>query len=116
MVSVVDSQYIYRAASLGYAQFFGLATEEIVGKPVWEIHGKTVFEDCIKAGLDKTLAGEKARLQFWRPNHRGEMRCIDSKHDLYRGELTQGIGVAVVGRDITDTVLAQEALKKNRTC
>ena len=110
LVSIVDKNYIYRAISRGYEIFFGCTQQDILGKSVSEVHGKDVFKDAIKPALDKTLAGEHVHLQFSRPNHAGEIRNLDSMHTIYSGPLTKGDGVAVVVRDITETVKANEAL------
>lgn len=114
LVSIVDKNYIYRAISRGYEIFFGCTQQDILGKSVSEVHGEDVFQNVIKPALDKTLAGEYVHFQFSRPNHAGEIRNLDSMHTIYSGPLTEGDGVAVVVRDITETVKANEALRNER--
>ncbi len=114
MVSIVDHNYVYVAASHGYTVFFGLSTEDIVGKKASDIHGTDVFERIIKPNLDQTMAGEEVRLQFWRHNYKGELRFLDSLHTLYTGNLVSQKGVAIVARDITLLKHTQAALEKER--
>lgn len=115
LVSVVDSNYRYRAVSGGYCQFFGLSADQIVGKHVAELHGQDIFEQKLKQGLDQTLAGENCHLRFWRNNHLGEKRFLDSKHTPYHGPLTQGSGIAIVARDVTELILSQQALETEKS-
>ena len=115
LISIVDSNYRYRAVSAGYSRFFGLSTDQIVGKHVAELHGQEQFDQHLKSGLDQTLAGEDCHLQFWRDNHLGESRFLDSKHTPYQGPLTQGCGVAIVARDVTELILSQQALETEKS-
>lgn len=115
LVSVVDDSYRYRAVSKGYTNFFGCNESDIVGKHVAEVHGTENFEQHIKEGLDKALAGEDVHLQFWRPNHDGDLRFLDSKHTPYSGPLTEGKGIVVVARDVTELVRSQDALEKEKS-
>lgn len=114
MVSVVDCHYRYQAVSQGYASFFGIPRNEILGRTACELHGEMVFHESIKPALDQTLKGKDLHLQFWRENHKGEMRFLDSKHTVYYGPLTDGRGVAVVVRDITEAFAAQQKLEQER--
>ena len=114
LVSVVDRHYYYRAVSQGYTKFFGCEVSDIVGKHVAEIHGQENFEQQIKPGLDRTLAGEDTQIQFWRPDHTGELRFLDSKHTPYTGPLTDGKGIMVIARDVTELIQTQDSLKKER--
>lgn len=114
LVSIVDKNYQYRAISHGYELFFGCTQEEIIGKYVHEVHGEDVFQNSLKPQLDKTLAGEEMRFQFSRPNHLGKTRHLDVRHTVYSGPLTEGNGVAIVVRDITDNIEANNALKEER--
>lgn len=114
LVSIVDHNYVYVAVSRGYALFFGIPTEEIIGKKASEIHGAEVFERVIKPNLDQAFAGEEVQLQFWRKNQNGELRCLDSRHTPYTGNLVTHKGVAIVARDITLLKQTQAALEKER--
>ncbi|WP_432474165.1 diguanylate cyclase domain-containing protein [Amphritea sp. HPY] len=115
LVSVVDDSYHYRAVSKGYTNFFGCKQSDIVGKHVAQVHGTENFEQHIKEGLDKALAGEDVHLQFWRPNHDGDLRFLDSKHTPYSGPLTEGKGIVVVARDVTELIRSQDALEKEKS-
>ncbi|WP_261840831.1 sensor domain-containing protein [Aliamphritea ceti] len=114
LVSIVDKNYRYCAVSKGYEKFFGCLHSEIVGKHVSDIHGEEVFVAHIKAELDRTLEGDEHTFRFWRTNSQGELRFLDVKHTCYRGPLTDGPGVAVVVRDVTEIARAKEATEQKQ--
>lgn len=113
-VSIVDRHYIYRAVSRAYEHMFQMPAVNITGQTVEEIHGAEVFNNILKPALDKTLSGEDFEFQFSRHNPDGNIIHIHSKHSVYHGPLTEGGGVAVVARDVTELVIATEALNKER--
>lgn len=113
-VSIVDKHYIYRAVSRGYELMFQKPASEIIGQKVEELHGPEVFRNFLKPALDKTLSGEDFEFQFSRPDPNGNLIHIHSKHSVYNGPLTDGPGVAVVARDVTELVHATQALEKER--
>lgn len=113
-VSVVDKNYIYRAVSKGYEKMFGKPAFEIIGCSVSELHGKDFFEEFLKPHLDQCLLGESVEFQFARPLPEGGIIHIQSKHSAYNGPLTDGPGVAIFARDITELVNANKELNKER--
>lgn len=115
MVSIVDKHYVYRAVSKGYSSLFGKSIGEIVGSTVVELYGEDVFHKALKPSLDQTLKGKELELQFSRQMPDGRVVHIQRKHTVYRGPLTDGPGVAVVARDITELVIATEALQRERS-
>lgn len=112
LISIVDDSYHYRAVSAGYTKFFGIHSDEIVGKHVADLHGQERFEKHIKPFLDKALQGKEVSLQFWGKNCLGEDRFIDSRHAFYDGLSSNA--VAVVARDITNQVRVNSALQKEK--
>lgn len=113
-VSIVDKHYIYRAVSRGYELMFQRPASEIIGTHVRDLHGDEVFSGFLKPALDRTLAGESFEFQFSRPDPEGNLLHIHSKHSVYSGPLTEGLGVAVVARDITELVNATQKLEEER--
>lgn len=115
MVSIVDKHYVYRAVSKGYSKLFDKSIDEIVGTTVVDLHGEEVFHATLKDSLDRTLQGEEIEFQFSRQTHCGHTVHIHSKHTVYKGPLTDGPGVAVVARDVTELVETAEQLARERT-
>ncbi|WP_415904414.1 sensor domain-containing diguanylate cyclase [Neptuniibacter sp. QD48_55] len=113
-VSIVDKDYIYRAVSRGYELMFQQPASEILGTHVSDLHGPEVFNGFLKPALDRTLAGESFEFQFSRPGPDGNLIHIHSKHSVYSGPLTEGLGVAVVARDITELINATQKLEEER--
>ncbi len=112
-VSFVDCEYRYHAVSRAYSEFFGLAEEDIVGKYVWELHGRERFEQTLKPHLDHTLStGIVGQYQAELKSPGGEVRRVESLFVPCRDHTGRIKGVIVRARDITRAWEAEQELKK----
>jgi PAS domain S-box-containing protein len=110
-IAYVDQDYVYRIVNQPYLDFNGLAREEIVGRPVAEIVGEEVFHRVVKKELDRCFAGEQVHYQAWFTYPVAGRRCMAITYSPYRqGEQVKG--ALVNGRDITEIMLAREALEE----
>jgi PAS domain S-box-containing protein len=110
-IAYVDQDYVYRIVNQPYLDFHGLAREEIVGHPVAEIVGEEVFHRVVKKELDRCFAGERVHYQAWFTYPVAGRRCLAMTYSPYRqGEQVKG--ALVNGRDITEIMLAREALEE----
>ena len=115
-ISFVDRDYRYLAVSRGYVNLFGRAEADIVGRHVWELHGRERFETGLKPHLDKTLnRGEIGKFRAQIVSAQGENRQIETEFVPYRNSSGEITGVVVCARNVTRSYQAEQALKKEST-
>lgn len=111
-MSFVDTDYIYRVVSKGYESLFNLTQEQIIGKSVFELHGRNVFENQIKPLLDRCFRGEQIKTQIWvhPPNHKRPI-FLDVHHNPYFDAYGQIQGSIVSAHDITELEQAKSRIE-----
>lgn len=113
LISLVDRNYCYQAVNEAYELVHNISRKELIGHPVSELVGATVFETLVKPLLDRCLAGETTGYEAWY-EFRNTGRCFLSVTYWPYVEVDGTIsGVVVSGRDITQIKLAEEALKQS---
>ncbi len=109
-LSVVDRDYRYAAVNRAYLDNHGLARQDIVGHSVAELLGQTLFDNVIKAKLDRCLAGESIHYQSWFEFRAAGRRFMDVTYSPHSDADGRIIGVVVAGRDMTELEQAHQAL------
>lgn len=112
MMAYVDRDYIHKAVSISYAGFYSLNRDEIIGRSVPDIIGTELFNNLIKARLDKSFQGESGVWTSWRQMDDGELRHLTTHYDPIL-ENDEVIGVVLVSRDTTETHLTEQALRES---
>ncbi len=64
MIAVVDRDYRYLLANQSFLENRGLKREEIVGRFVWEVLGRDLFEQTVKAKFDESLGGNVVQYEM----------------------------------------------------
>jgi PAS domain S-box-containing protein len=111
-VALVDRAYTYQLVNQTYLARTQKQRAEIVGHPVSEIMGETLFQTVIKPQFDRCLAGETIRYEEWfdYPNdHHRFVAVTYSPHTELDGTIS---GVVVTTRDLTDLKQAEAALQQ----
>ena len=109
-ISILDRDYRYLAINDTYLKHHNLPREAIVGHSVAELLGQSVFDNLVKAKLDRCLAGEKVQYSDWFDFQATGHRFVDVTYTPYQDDNGQIIGVIVASRDITDLKQAHQAL------
>ena len=94
-ISLVGRDYVYKTANDTYLCRTGLARDRIVGRPVAEVMGQTVFDEIVKPRLDRSLAGETVTYAEWfdfRAQGRRyvEVTCYTLPQPRLRGDRCRG--------------------------
>ncbi|WP_299806939.1 GGDEF domain-containing protein [uncultured Shewanella sp.] len=111
-MSFVDTNYIYRVVSKGYESLFNLTQDQIIGKSVFELHGRNVFENQIKPLLDRCYQGEQIKTQIWvHPPHHKRPIFLDVHHTPYFDAFGQIKGSIVSAHDITELEQAKSRIE-----
>lgn len=108
-LAFVDKNYIYQSVNTAYLKLWNKPLEKVVGKSVVEMHGKKVFNDVIKAFLDRAFKGEQFSAQYWM-SLGNKRRLLQGKFYPYY-ENGQLVGVVVHNKDTTDLYQKDKELK-----
>jgi PAS domain S-box-containing protein len=109
LVAYVDRNEGYQFANLGYAQWFGLSKETIVGKTIKAVFGDDTYRQ-IASHLQRAHAGHRVSYEYQRKDSRGHTvyaRSVVVPETDAKGDV---VGFFVMGTDITEQKANQAAL------
>jgi PAS domain S-box-containing protein len=109
LVAYVDRNEDYRFANLGYAQWFGLSKEEIVGQSIARVFGPETYHQ-IAPHLQRAHAGERVSYEYKRKDRHGHTVYARSVVVPETDALGTVVGFFVMGTDITEQKASQAAL------
>jgi PAS domain S-box-containing protein len=113
LVSYVDKDHRYSFVNKTYSEWFGLASEEVVGRHLSEVLGNEAYL-AILPEVERALSGEEVNLDLRIPYESGE-RFI---HLNYIPEIDRATGQVdgfyAFVQDITERRRDQEALQRSR--
>lgn len=110
--TLIDRDYRYAAVSESFCRGLGRERQGILGRMVGEIWGRNVFEHIMQPRLARCFGGDvvsyEARFAFpGKSSRHFSVTCSPIYDD--QGQVTHTV---VVSRDITDRVVAEEALRQ----
>ena len=109
LIAYFDSQEIYRYVNKGYADWFGLAKEDLLGRCVRAVVGDEVYND-IARHVHYALQGKSVSYEY--AMHHADGRVVYARSELVPERDAQGgvAGCFVLSVNITDLKNAQAAL------
>ena len=113
-IAIVGRDYRYERVNPVFERNWGMPAEKIVGMHVTEVVGKEVFEHTIKPNLDRCHAGEEVSYGEWFTNSRGA-RYMAVTYSPLRPDLDRVEAALVIARNLTEYMLASEALREAQT-
>src|SRR6185503_9797322 len=109
-VSIIGRDYRFQRVNRVYERNWAMPAERIVGMHVPELVGVDAFEQTSKPILDRCFEGEEVSYAGWFTNALGRsylaVTCSPLRPDSERVE-----AALVITRDLTEHVLAAEALR-----
>lgn len=75
LLSYIDREYRYRFCNAKYEEWFGLSSEQVLGRTLADVVGADAFA-TLKPLADRALAGERATVETRVPYHRGGQRDV----------------------------------------
>ena len=109
-ICVIGRDYRLQRANPVYAQKVGLPAQGLVGMHGADLLGANFFENTLKPNYDRCFAGEAISYTTWF-EYPGGRRFIAASYTPLRPESEQVEAILVITRDLTDHVLAGEALR-----
>jgi PAS domain S-box-containing protein len=110
-VSVVGRDHRYQRVNSVYERNWGMLAERIVGMHVADLLGRDVFEQTVKPHLERCFAGEDLSYAQWFTNALGR-RYLAVTYSPLRPDSERVEAALVISRDLTEHVLASEALRE----
>jgi len=110
-VSVVGRDYRYRRINPAFERYLKLPAQAVVGMDVKDVMGAEIFEQKVKPRLDRCFAGEDVSYADWFPGREGRQYLALSYSPL-RLDADRVEDALVIVRDLTDHMLASEALRQ----
>jgi PAS domain S-box-containing protein len=110
-ISIVGRDYRYQRVNSAFERRWGMPAETIVGMHVADLLGMEAFEQMAKAYLDRCFAGEEVSYADWLTTPLGR-RYSAVTYSPLRPESERVEATLVIIRDLTEHVLASEALRE----
>ena len=110
-IAIVGRDYRYRRVNPVHERVWGLPRETIVGMHLAEVLGMEFFEQRAKPKLDRCFAGEDVAGGGWIRAQSGA-RYMATTFSPLRPDSERVEAALVIGHDITEYVLAEEALQQ----
>jgi PAS domain S-box-containing protein len=111
-ISIVGRDYRYQRVNPAFERKWGLPAEKVVGLHVSTFMGMENFEKTAKPYLDRCFAGEEVSYGEWFATPSHGRRYWALTHSPLRPESERVEAAIVIIRDVTDHMLASEALRE----
>ena len=109
LIAYVDADQRYQFANRGYAEWFGLAAGDIVGRTIEEVFGAEIYRE-IRDNLERAYAGEAVTYEYARDTADGRSVHARSVVVPEIGGDGRVLGAFVLSIDITEQKASQAAL------
>lgn len=109
-VSIVGRDYRYRRVNPVFERTWGMPAAQIVGMHVKDLVGAELFER-VKPDLDRCFSGEDFSDADWF-SEAGGRRYLARSYSPLRPDSDRVDAALVIARDLTDHILASEALRQ----
>jgi PAS domain S-box-containing protein len=113
LVSIIGRDYRYRRVNPTYERVSRIPVEKVVGMHVGDVVGREMFDRLVKPNLDRCLAGEageEVSVAEWFDSPGGREYWVVTYSPL-KLESERVDAALVVGRDLTEQMLASEKLR-----
>jgi len=110
-ISIVGRDYRAQRVNPAFERRYGVPVETFVGKHVVDLLGKEGFEQTAKAYYERCFAGEEVSYAEWFTLPIGR-RYLAITYSPLRPTSERVEAVLVISRDLTEHVLASEALRE----
>jgi PAS domain S-box-containing protein len=107
LISFIQPDGRYAYVNRGYVEWFGLAPEQVLHRPVRDVVGEAAFASA-RPFLERALSGESISFESVMPYRHGGTRHIRASYMPQRGARGEVEGVVALVADITAEKRAQE--------
>jgi PAS domain S-box-containing protein len=112
-VSIVGLDYRYQRVNSEYERRTGFPAAQIAGMHIADLIGAAAFDEIVKPELQRCFAGEPVTFEYWLDLPNSGRRYHETRYSpLFLGDTDRPGAVLSIGRDLTEYMLAQEALQQ----
>ncbi|MCU7806307.1 MAG: PAS domain S-box protein, partial [Candidatus Thiodiazotropha sp. (ex Semelilucina semeliformis)] len=108
---LLDKELRYLVANDAYLSLWKKSRYELIGKHISMNVGKEFYESVSAPNFKKCLAGDVVRFDATLVNYPGKSIYAEARHDPYRDEHGVICGVLLTVKDVTESHLAEQALR-----
>ena len=112
LLTMIDRKYVYESVNQAYCRARGQKPEDVVGKKVADVWGRSQFESIIKPKLDNCFKGNVTSTEDWFKFNGRELRCYQVTYNPYHDASGRVTHAVVVTHDITARKHAEEGMKR----
>ncbi|WP_421904161.1 diguanylate cyclase [Maridesulfovibrio sp.] len=112
MVSLIDPDYRYVMVNEAYVEFFDKPKVFFLGKPVYEITGREVFDTRSKTLIDSAFAGQTTGFEAWITLPLKGKRYFSVTYHPVDSVVGEGRLVSITAHDITEQKEMLEEVKR----
>ncbi|MEJ2590204.1 MAG: PAS domain S-box protein [Candidatus Thiodiazotropha sp.] len=106
----VDANHIYQAANAAYLDLWQRQRHEVIGRHLSEIVGDAFYQRTSAPALARCFAGEVVDIDVTHVDYPGGSLYVETRHNPYRNEQGDVIGVLITIRNVTQRYLAEMAM------
>jgi PAS domain S-box-containing protein len=110
-ISIVGRDHRWQRVNPAFERRYGIPTEKFIGKHVADFLGADAFERIAKPHYDRCFAGEQVSYAAWFNLPLGQ-RYLAVTYTPLRPDSERVEAALVISRDLTEHVLASEALRE----
>jgi PAS domain S-box-containing protein len=110
LISYIDKENHYQSCNHAYTDWFGLAREQVIGRPVWEVLGENVW-NSLKPHIEEALGGRMVEFETEAKYRHGGTRWIHATYTPHRDQEGRVLGIVVLVTDISQRKRSEEALR-----
>jgi PAS domain S-box-containing protein len=112
-VSIIGRDYRFQRVNPAYERMWEMPAERLVGMHLADLVGREIFEHRARSNLNRCFAGEEVSFAEWFATPRGRKYRAISYSPL-RPDSARVEAALVTARDLTELILASEALRETR--
>jgi PAS domain S-box-containing protein len=112
LLSYIDPDCRYRLCNQAYSDWFGLARDEVIGKPMWDVLGDEAWK-TLEPHVREVLTGHATQFETRAKYKTGGIRWIQVSYTPDLDDRGQVLGFAVLVTDISDHKRTEEALRQS---
>jgi len=112
-ISIIGRDYRYQRVNPVFERFWGVAAEKAVGMPISDLPGRELLGEVARLNLERCFEGEDVGYAEWLPTPQGR-RYVAVTYSPLRPDGKRVEAALVIGRDLTEHMLAAEALHEAR--